>query len=145
MFRKDNNPVIKFTKISFSLIIASISIIGLTLISFRAVGNSIIEKLNKESGSVAGAQTQNEGNYVDDSIKESVPLMPNSNIISTDTQNGKTSFIIESSRQDSEITGFYENFFISNGWKKTEDDQYTKRNQILTLNVNNGIIQITIE
>jgi len=146
MFTPTNNPAIKFLKLTFALFLATTSIIALTVVSFKSIGQSTIDKLNKDSGTVAGAQTQNNSSIVDnESISKDIPIIPDSDIISNDNQGKKTSVILESNHSDKEINIFYDNFLLSNGWKKTLDGEYIRKNQKFTLNINNGIVQITLE
>ncbi len=147
MFKISKIPAfIKIFKLTSAFIIASVSIVALTVISFRSIGSNIVDKLDKESGSVAGIRNSNENNGEEQNSQlKDIPIIPETNIISTDVQNHKTSLIAESDHSDKEIVTFYNNFLTSNGWTKSSNNEFTRKKQKFTLNVNNGIIQITVE
>lgn len=146
MFKISKIPALKIFKLTSAFLVASGSIIALTIISFKSIGSNIVDKLNEESGSVAGIQNAIENdNEVQKPQLKDIPIIPETNIISTDVQNEKTSLIAESDHSDKEIITFYNNFLTSNGWIKSSDNEFTRKKQKFTLNVNNGIIQITVE
>ncbi len=146
MFKIPKIPALKILKLTSAFLVASASIIALTIISFKSIGSNIVDKLNKESGSVAGIQNSIENNNdIQNPQLKDIPMIPETNIISTDVQNKKTSLIAESNHNDKEIIAFYNNFLTSNGWTRSSDNEFTRKKQKFTLNVNNGIIQITVE
>lgn len=130
---------IKF--LTLVVLVLPLAIAVYATIYFENESTKQIEKISQQIGTVAGTEDKEE---VISLSTDQLPIIPNSNIVSLDRQNNSINLTLEINRPDEEIKNFYDDYFFQNNWINTEETKYTKDDQQMEINIQDGVIKILI-
>lgn len=133
------NLDIKF--LTLVVLVMPLAIALYATIYFENESTKQLEKISQQIGTVAG--TEDKSNVLELST-EQLPIIPNSNIVSLDRQNDSINLTLEINRPDKEIQNFYDDYLFQNNWITIDDIKYSKEDQLMEINIQDGVIKILI-